>query len=85
MKKQLFRQAVPPAPRRNYEKGSGSLKDALAETLAGLDGWTQVKGNGSVMLVDKYVDLQSDTSVDAYVNTIDKAMSEFKKAAKKKL
>lgn len=48
-------------------------------------GWTQVKGNGNVMLVDKYVDLQSDTSVDAYVNTIDKAMSEFKKAAKKKL
>ena len=48
-------------------------------------GWTQLKGNGSVMLVDKYVDLQSDTSVDAYVNTIDKAMSEFKKAAKKKL
>lgn len=48
-------------------------------------GWTQVKGNGSVMLVDKYVDLQSDTSVDAYVNTIDKAMAEFKKAAKKKL
>jgi hypothetical protein len=48
-------------------------------------GWTQVKGNGSVMLVDKYVDLQSDTSVDTYVNTIDKAMSEFKKAAKKKL
>jgi hypothetical protein len=37
------------------------------------------------MLVDKYVDLQSDTSVDTYVNTIDKAMSEFKKAAKKKL
>lgn len=36
-------------------------------------GWTQVKGNGSVMLVNKYVD------------TIDKAMSEFKKAAKKKL
>lgn len=48
-------------------------------------GWTQVKGNGSVMLVDKYVDLQSDTSVDAYVDAIDKAMSEFKKAAKKKL
>ena len=36
-------------------------------------GWTQVRGNGNVMLVDKYVD------------TIDKAMSEFKKAAKKKL
>ncbi|MBR3850873.1 MAG: hypothetical protein IKJ76_02340 [Fibrobacter sp.] len=72
-KKQLFRQAAPPAPKRNYEKGSGSLKDALAETLAGLDGWTQVKGNGNVMLVDKYVD------------TIDKDMSEFKKAAKKKL
>ena len=48
-------------------------------------GWTQVKGSGNVMLVDKYVDLQSDTSVDAYVNTIDKAMAEFKKAAKKKL
>ena len=47
-------------------------------------GWTQVRGNGNVMLVDKYVDLQSDTNVDAYVNTIDKAMSEFKKAAKKK-
>lgn len=113
--KQAFRQAVPPAPRRNYEEKSGSLKDALAgvatstaednvkqlskgrekiithsadalaEPPAGLDGWTQVRGNGSVMLVDKYVDLQSDTSVDAYVNTIDKAMSEFKKAAKKKL
>jgi hypothetical protein len=37
------------------------------------------------MLVDKYVDLQSDTSVDAYINAIDKAMGEFKKAAKKKL
>jgi hypothetical protein len=48
-------------------------------------GWTQVKGKGNVMLVDKYVDLHSDPSVDAYINAIDKAMDEFKKAAKKKL
>lgn len=48
-------------------------------------GWAQVKGKGNVILVDKYVDLQSDPSVDAYVNAIDKAMDEFKKVAKKKL
>ena len=48
-------------------------------------GWTQVKGKGNVMLVDKYVDLHSDPTVDAYINAIDKTMDEFKKAAKKKL
>lgn len=83
-----------------YEEG-GLLPTARATPVAMVDvvlidkkgnkllhtdhGWTQVKGKGNVMLVDKYVDLQSDTSVDAYVNAIDKAMGEFKKAAKKKL
>ncbi len=83
-----------------YEEG-GLLPTARATPVAMVDvvlidkkgnkllhtdhGWTQVKGKGNVMLVDKYVDLQSDTSVDAYINAIDKAMGEFKKAAKKKL
>ena len=83
-----------------YEEG-GLLPTARATPVAMVDvvlidkkgnkllhtdhGWTQVTGKGNVMLVDKYVDLHSDPSVDAYVNTIDKAMDEFKKAAKKKL
>ena len=83
-----------------YEEG-GLLPTARATPVAMVDvvlidkkgnkllhtdhGWSQVKGKGNVMLVDKYVDLQSDTSVDAYINAIDKAMGEFKKAAKKKL
>ena len=83
-----------------YEEG-GLLPTARATPVAMVDvvlidkkgnkllhtdhGWTQVKGKGNVMLVDKYVDLQSDPSVDAYINAIDKAMGEFKNAAKKKL
>ena len=64
---------------------TANVREKAGKLLFTDHGWTQVKGNGNVMLVDKYVDLQSDTSVDAYVNTIDKAMVEFKKAAKKKL